>query len=408
MISCGLIGAKLAHSYSPQIHALFGSYPYKLYELREDEIGAFLKNGDWTALNVTIPYKKTVLPFMDEVSETVRRTGSVNTIVKRPDGTLFGDNTDVYGFTGSVKHSGIEVRGKKTLILGSGGASVAVKEALRLLGAETVVISRSGENNYANLDRHRDAEIIVNTTPVGMFPKNGEAPVDVRIFPVLKGVFDLIYNPERTELILECEETGIPAFNGLYMLVAQAKKSSELFTGTSILDGEIDRVCEKIGARMRNIVLIGMPGSGKSTIAKEIGRLTGRTVIDTDVELSARCQCPPEKLIEVCGEEGFRNLESEILASVAKLSGIVIATGGGIVTRERNYKPVRQNSFTVRILRELGLLATKGRPLSKARPLAELAAEREDFYRKFADATVLNDSTPEEAAAKIVRLAGLS
>ncbi len=407
MISCGLIGAKLAHSYSPQIHALFGNYPYKLYELREDEIGAFLKNGDWTALNVTIPYKKTVLPFMDEVSETVRRTGSVNTIVKRPDGTLFGDNTDVYGFTGSVKHSGIEVRGKKTLILGSGGASVAVKEALRLLGAETVVISRSGENNYANLDRHRDAEIIVNTTPVGMFPKNGEAPVDVRIFPVLKGVFDLIYNPERTELILECEEAGIPAFNGLYMLVAQAKRSSELFTGRAIPDGEIDRVRDAVASRMRNIVLIGMPGSGKSTVAAEIGKLTGRTVVDTDAEILKKTGRTPADIIKNDGEEAFRKVESEMLKEFGKQSGLVISAGGGVVTREENYKYIRQNSFTVRIKRPLALLPVKGRPLSQGRPLEELAAEREPLYRKFADAEVDNVTTPRDAAALVVKLAGL-
>ena len=228
MISCGLIGAKLGHSYSPQIHALLGEYPYKLYELREEEVGPFLKNnGEWTALNVTIPYKKTVLPFMDEVSDTVRRTGSVNTVVRRQDGTLFGDNTDVYGFVDTVKRSKIDVAGRKTLVLGSGGASVAVCESLRLLGAETIVISRSGENNYGNLDRHANAEIIVNTTPLGMFPNNGAAAVDVRDFPLIKGVFDLIYNPAKTELLLECEAAGIPAFNGLHMLVAQARLQPE-------------------------------------------------------------------------------------------------------------------------------------------------------------------------------------
>lgn len=242
MIKCGLLGEKLGHSYSPQIHGMLGGYEYQLFEVERDNLAAFLKSSEWSGLNVTIPYKKLVIPYLDSLSETAQTTGSVNTIIRKEDGTLFGDNTDVYGFMLMVSHSGIKLENKKTLVLGSGGASAAVVAALKKLGAKPVVISRSGVDNYDNIDRNSDAEAIVNTTPVGMYPNVGVSPLDISIFHGLTGVLDVIYNPARTELLLQAEKKGIPTENGLYMLVAQAKRSSELFTGRMIEASEIDRI----------------------------------------------------------------------------------------------------------------------------------------------------------------------
>lgn len=242
MTKCGLLGEKLSHSYSPQIHSMLGEYEYLLYERNADELEDFLRNGEWNGINVTIPYKKKVIPYLDYLGETARKTGSVNTVVRRNDGSLAGDNTDVYGFIQMVRHSGLNTEDRKILVLGSGGASAAVLTALNEMKAHPVVISRSGPDNYNNLERHYDAEIIVNTTPVGMFPLTGATPLDPGQFPKLKGVLDLIYNPSKTELLLEAERLGLIIENGLYMLVAQAKKSSELFTGSPLPDEIIDTI----------------------------------------------------------------------------------------------------------------------------------------------------------------------
>ena len=280
MLKCGLLGQKLGHSYSPAIHGMLADYDYQLFEREPEQLEDFLKNGDWDGINVTIPYKKAVLPYCAELSETARRIGSVNTIVRRPDGSLYGDNTDAYGFESLVRKSGIDVRGKKALVLGSGGASVTVVAVLKMLGAESVtVISRGGEDNYDNLAKHADARIIANTTPVGMYPNNGQAAVDLAQFPQCEGVLDVVYNPARTALLLHAEKLGIPCAGGLYMLVAQAKRSSELFTGSSIPDSEIGRIEKLLSGQMKNIVLVGMPSSGKSTLAAALGERLGLSLI---------------------------------------------------------------------------------------------------------------------------------
>jgi len=242
MLRCGLLGKKLGHSRSPEIHQLLGDYEYRLYEKPEEELRDFLLEGNWDGLNVTIPYKKTVLPFLSEISPTARKIGSVNTLVRRGDGTLYGDNTDVDGFAAMLRYSGFSLSGKKVLILGSGGASVSVREVLLRVGANPVVISRSGENNYENLYKHEDAAYLVNTTPVGMFPEMDASPVDLSRLPACRGVLDIIYNPPVTKLMRQAAERGIPAVNGLYMLVAQAKRSAELFTGRAIPEERTEEI----------------------------------------------------------------------------------------------------------------------------------------------------------------------
>ena len=402
-MKCGLLGEHLGHSYSPQIHSLLADYEYPLYEKTEAEVPDFVKNGAWSGINVTIPYKKTVYPYCTVLSETARMTGSVNTLTREKNGGLRGDNTDVEGFLAMVRHSGVDVCGKKTLVLGSGGASASICAALRILGVSPVVISRSGEDNYRNLDRHRDAEIIVNTTPVGMYPKNGEAPLDLRLFPHCTGVLDIIYNPARTKLLLQAEELGIPCANGLYMLVAQAKRSCELFLGSTLPDLEIDRVEGVLSRGMRNLILVGMPGSGKSTLGRLVSEFSGRSFADADEELSKRLGMKVSAYLQKYGEEAFRNEESAVLEALGKRSGWVIATGGGAVLREENYAHLHQNGYIVWIQRKLENHSTEGRPLSQAGALGELYAARESRYRRFADSCVENEGTPEDAARQIVR-----
>lgn len=246
-LRCGLLGKTLSHSRSPEIHGMLGDYEYRLYEKTEDEVERFLRGGGWTGLNVTIPYKKTVIPFLDELSPTAAEIGSVNTILRRPDGSLFGDNTDVYGFAAMAEKGGFELRNEKTLVLGSGGASAAVCEALRGMKAGPVtVISRSGPFHYGNLHLHADAAYLVNTTSVGMFPHTDESPVDLRAFPSLKGVLDIIYRPPETLLLKQARELGIRNCNGLYMLVAQARRSAEIFTGEPIPEEKTEQIYREL------------------------------------------------------------------------------------------------------------------------------------------------------------------
>lgn len=408
MLKCGLLGEKLGHSYSPAIHAMLDDYEYRLYEKTREELPEFLKHGDWQGLNVTIPYKKDVIPFCDELSPASARTGSVNTLVRRPDGSIYGDTTDVYGFEQLVLTSGIAVAGQKVLVLGSGGASAAVCDALLTLGACPVVISRSGENNYGNLDRHADATVVVNATPVGMYPHNGESPLDLSLFPNLNGVLDIVYNPARTALLLQAEAMGLPWANGLYMLVAQAKRSSEQFSGKSIPDSEIRRITDALAADMENIILVGMPGCGKSTIAALLGEKTGRKVLDSDVEIVQNRAMDIPRIFAEEGENAFRDYESLALKKLGGLSGIILSTGGGSVLREENYASLHQNGRIFWLTRDLNTLDREGRPLSQNADLSAMFEKREPRYRRFADYSIDNNGSPEETAEAILKAAGQS
>lgn len=405
MLKCGLLGQKLGHSYSPAIHGMLADYDYQLFEREPEQLEDFLKNGDWDGINVTIPYKKAVLPYCAELSDTARRIGSVNTIVRRPDGSLYGDNTDAYGFESLVGKSGIDVRGKKALVLGSGGASVTVVAVLKMLGAESVtVISRGGEDNYDNLAKHAGARIIANTTPVGMYPNNGQAAVDLAQFPQCEGVLDVVYNPARTALLLQAEKLGIPCAGGLYMLVAQAKRSSELFTGSSIPDSEIGRIEKVLSGQMKNIVLVGMPSSGKSTLAAALGEKLGRTVYEADALIGQEAGMDIPAIFAQYGEGHFRALETEILSRLGKLSGAVISTGGGCVTREENYDLMHQNGTIVWLQRSTEKLDKTGRPLSLKNDLNEMYQKREPMYRRFADAAVDNNGSVEATLEQILEV----
>lgn len=402
MLYCGLLGKKLSHSYSPVIHKMLGRYKYDLFEKEEHEIKSFFKNNTWDSINVTIPYKKTVIPYLDSLSDMAKKTGSVNTIIRDLDGKLYGDNTDVYGFCELVRHSGITVSNKKVLILGSGGASASIYAALEKLNAAPVVISRTGENNYNNLERHYDAEIIVNATPVGMYPNVGVSPLDLSVFSHCVGVLDAIYNPARTALLMQAEELGIPFENGLYMLVAQAKRSSELFTGIAIPDAATERIYRKLKASMENIVLIGMPGVGKTTLAKMLAARLGKRFLDSDIDIADRTGSTPEQIITQNGEGAFRDIECAVMAELGKQSGAVIATGGGAVLRKENYTSLHQNGSIIWLCRELSLLPDNGRPLSQKHSPEKLYSERKAKYAEFADLVIDIDEGADKSLEMIL------
>ena len=407
MKRCGLLGEKLGHSYSPAIHAELADYDYRLYEVAPEKLGEFLKDGEFDGLNVTIPYKKAVIPYCAALSPIAKKLQSVNVLVRRTDGTLYGDNADAYGFDAMVKASGISVEGKKALVLGSGGASATVCAVLDELRARSVtVISRSGEDNYGNLERHADAEIIVNTTPVGMYPNCGVSPIDLSLFPKLEGVLDIVYNPARTAFVLQAEKLGIPYMSGLYMLVAQAKRTAEVFENRDIPDSETERIWKKLSLEMQNIVLVGMPGSGKSTVAARLAEKLDRIALDSDAEIEEKNGMSCAQLIEKHGEAEFRELESEAIAALGKRSGAVIATGGGCVTRLENYPLLHQNGTIFCLTRDLSRLPISGRPVSQALGAEELYRRRKPLYEKFADAMIDNDRTVEDAVRQILEVLG--
>lgn len=403
---CGLLGKKLGHSYSPQIHAQLGDYTYELFEKAPIELEDFLRNGDFTGLNVTIPYKKDVIPFCDELSDRARKINAVNTIVRRPDGTLIGHNTDYFGFRSMVRRSGLEVSGKKVLVLGSGGASATAVAVLKELGADVIVISRSGENHYGNLDRHPDTAVIVNATPVGMYPNTGISPVNLDIFPTLEGVLDIVYNPARTQLLLDAEKKGLVVENGLWMLVAQAKESAEWFTGKQISDDKISAIHGMLRRQMENIVLIGMPGSGKTTVGKALAEQLQREFVDLDAEIVAQAGMPIPEIFQKFGEAGFRKWETQVLSQFGKASGLVIATGGGIVTKQENYAPMHQNGRIIWIQRSIHDLPTDGRPLSQSGKLEQMYAIRKPMYEAFSDAAVENNADLQDTVKKILAMEG--
>jgi shikimate dehydrogenase len=388
----GLIGARLNYTYSPLIHKEFGDYQYDLCETKADELAGLLASPDYDGFNVTIPYKKTVMKLCDIVSDEAKKIGAVNAVVKTEDGLLSGFNTDYFGFKYQLEHNDIDVEDRKCVILGDGGASVTIQAVLSDLHArEIVVVSRKGENNYDNISKHFDAEILVNATPVGMYPDNGSCLVNVEDFKSLEGVIDVIYNPYRTKLILDAMERGIPCTGGLEMLVAQAKQTSEIFTGNIIDDDEIETVTDELQRRVLNNVLIGMPGAGKTFLGKKMAEKQGKRFIDIDDMVIQHEGASIEEIFKEKGEAYFRKVETEMLKIACKENGCVIATGGGIIKTKANYNIVKQNGVVIWIKRDLDKLETDGRPLSISTPVQQLYDERKDLYESWSDYFIDNN-----------------
>ena len=408
----GLLGRKLGHSFSPDIHRQIGeaagrTYDYVLFEKEPDELESFIKGGEWEGLNVTVPYKEDVIPFLDELSEEAAAIGAVNTIVRK-DGRLIGYNTDYYGFMHTLDANEVQVEGSKCLVLGAGGASKAVCAVLKDMGAgQVVVMSRKGETTFADIADHKDADILINTTPVGMYPDTGKSLVYPGTFTKLKWVVDLIYNPIRTNLMCQAKKSLMEPISGLQMLVSQAVYSYMLFTDNVI--EERDEITEKIAGAMRsekqNILLIGMPGTGKTTVGTALADMLGRELFDTDEMIIARDGRTIPEIFADEGEEYFRDLESAAASELSQKTGVIISAGGGIITREENYYALAENSFIVFLNRDLTLLPIEGRPLSQSQPLERLYQARLPLYRSWCDAEVdMNGLTPEETAEKIMEV----
>lgn len=398
----GLIGEKLGHSYSPQIHAALAGYDYVLCPVARENLHTFMMEKAFKGINVTIPYKKDVLPYLNELTDDAKEIQCVNTIIKRPDGTLLGHNTDISGFMTMVKNAQMDVQGKKVVVLGSGGTSLTATVSLRKMGAkEIVIISRTGENDYQSLyEKHKDAQVLVNTTPVGMYPNNGQSPADLSRLPKLECVIDVIYNPEKTALILQAESLHIPCVSGLPMLVAQARKAAEMFSGKAIPESEDSRIIKEIKSQTLNLILIGMPGCGKSNIGRRLAERMNRPLIDTDAEIEKLAGKSIPEIFANDGETHFRNLEAEVLSAFCKGHGQVITTGGGAILRAENRQMMHGNGRVCLIERPLHLLARDGRPLSLGDGAIEkLWQQRKDIYQATCDYTITNNADMDAAVS---------
>ncbi len=406
-MTCGLIGRRLGHSYSPQIHRALADYDYKLWELEPEELETFFRRRDFIGVNVTIPYKQAVIPLLDGLSETARAIGAVNTVVCRG-GKLCGDNTDFAGMAALIRRIGLSLEGKKVLILGTGGTSKTAMAVARSLGAAEVYrLSRSGRDGALTYEEaarlHADADVLINTTPGGMYPAVEGCPVALDAFPNLSGVVDAVYNPLRTNLVLQARSRGIPAEGGLYMLAAQAAYASALFRGCETSQHDIDLAYQTVRREMENIVLIGMPSSGKSTVGRALAERLGKRFADSDALVTERIGMPIADYFAQRGETAFRDREQEAVAALAALGGQVIATGGGAILRPENVTALRRSGRLVFLDRSPEkLIATADRPLASDREsLRRRYEERYDLYCAAADLRVDGDGTVEETAQRI-------
>ena len=405
----GLIGEHLKHSYSCEIHAQIADYEYELHEIPPSGLGGFLKKREFNAINVTIPYKQDVIPYLDEISDTAKRIGAVNTIVNR-NGRLYGDNTDFAGMLALAKHIGVDMKGRKVLILGTGGASKTGHALAEYMGAQSVFyVSRSGKDGSISYEQavteHSDAQIIINATPVGMFPKQDGRPIDISAFPKLEGVIDAIYNPLRTNLILDAQERGIPAEGGLYMLSAQAVHASAVFRDIPLDESLVDKAFKSVKNDKQSIVLIGMPSCGKTTVGRILAEKCGKQLADTDEYIVRKIGMPISDFFAKHGEAEFRKIEKETVAELSATGGRIIATGGGAVLDPENVRALKQNGVLVFLdRRPENLIATDDRPLASRRSaLEKLYAERYDIYYAAAELHIDANTTPEAEADAILK-----
>ena len=386
---CALIGEKLSHSYSRLIHKKFGMYSYDLVELPPDNLKEFVEHGGYDAFNVTIPYKSAIIPYIDKVETLAMQIGAINTVC-RLGGKTYGYNTDILGMAYMLKRAGIALGGKHVMIFGSGGTGKTAEMLAKKNGAASItVVSRSGSVNYKNFYELQQTQIIINTTPVGMYPYSDISLADLSKFRNLEAVADVIYNPMRTRLMLQARELNLKYAGGLYMLVAQAKYSMDIFVKNRHPDEIIEQVYKYLLSRIINIVLVGMPGSGKTSIGKAVARRERRRYVDSDAEIVASEGRAITEIFAEKGEEYFRKKEKQTLFLLGSQNGMVISTGGGAVLDRENYYSLKANGRIYYLEREITDLATRGRPLSTGtEALKKLLEQREPLYKAFADVTV--------------------
>ena len=395
----GLIGENLSYSFSKLIHEKLGDYPYELFGFNSDQFAAYMAGGHFDGLNITVPYKKAVMPFCDEISEIAKEIGAVNTVYQK-DGKRFGTNTDYDGFVYMAQRCGISFKGKKVLILGAGGTSLTVQKCVRDGGAREISVAYRNHNFEAD----HDAEIIVNTTPVGTFPNNGEKIIDLAQFPTCEGVLDVVYNPLRTDLLLRAKEKNIPHSDGLPMLVAQATAAATLFTGKDY-GHRNEEIIEWLLSSIQNIVLIGMPGSGKSTVGKYLAEKLGKTFVDLDEAIVQAASLSIPDIFSKYGEPVFRDMETAAAKEYGKQKGLVIATGGGVVLKKENMDALMQNGVLFFLNREISKLATDGRPLSTGiEALQKMDQERRPLYETYGDYVIDVSEDVAETGNKIEKI----
>ncbi|WP_426350744.1 shikimate kinase [Alloiococcus sp. CFN-8] len=401
----GLIGESLVHSFSKNIHRELSDYVYNYYEVNKEELPSLLKKEAMGGFNVTIPYKQEVIKYCNSLSPSAKKIGSVNTLVYDKNRAITGYNTDYDGFIYLLKRSKIELMGASVLILGNGGTSLTARAAAADLGADKItIVSRKGPITYEKLGDYYDSTVIINTTPVGMYPNNGESLIDLSYFKKCKAVVDVIYNPLKTKLVLQAESLGIKATGGLPMLVAQARTASELFTGEIINDNKVEAIIKKLSKEKENIVLVGMPGSGKSTIGAALAKATGKELIETDLLVEEHEGKTIPEIFEEKGEAYFREVEKAMVASAGKRSGAIISTGGGVILNKENLDPLRQNGQIYFIQRPIESLSRDGRPLSKStEALKDMYKIRLPLYKSFSNTVVNNYTTITEAAEEIIK-----